>query len=398
LVTPRVIVVGAGPVGLVAALKLSRAGVAVTVLERAEALHSEPRASTFHAPTLELLDTLGITAKLLELGRPAPQWQYRIFETGEAAVFDFGLIADETRYPYRLQCEQFNLVRVAAAALEKESPGALVFGAEVQGISQTATCATVKFTHDGQTQTQSADWVIAADGAASAVRTALGVGFEGETYPAVSFTVGTPFAYHDHMPGILGVNYYWSDFGPFSMFHTRYMWRVGWSPPKDSTNEDTLSNEIVQAKLAKICPAGAPFELMTARLYRVHKRVAATFNIGRVLLAGDAAHLNSPAGGFGMNGGVHDAFNLADKLIAVANGATAGPLLDHYTRQRRSAAIDDIHSTSDANYRRHRESDPDKRREALRDMQAMIADRDKHRAFLMDNALLNSYRRSEALQ
>jgi 3-(3-hydroxy-phenyl)propionate hydroxylase len=99
-----------------------------------------------------------------------------------------------------------------------------------------------------------------------------------------------------------------------------------------------------------------------------------------------------------MNGGVHDAFNLANKLIAIANGATAGLLLDHYTRQRRSAAIDDIHSTSDANYRRHRESDPAKRREALRDMQAMIADRDKHRAFLMDNALLNSYRRSEALQ
>jgi 2-polyprenyl-6-methoxyphenol hydroxylase-like FAD-dependent oxidoreductase len=398
LVAPRVIVVGAGPVGLVAALKLSRAGVAVTVLERAEALHSEPRASTFHAPTLELLDTLGITAKLLELGRPAPRWQYRIFETGEAAVFDFGLIADETRYPYRLQCEQFNLVRVAAAALEKESPGALVFGAEVQSVSQTATYATVTFTHDGQTHSHVADWIIAADGAASAVRTSVGIGFEGETYPAVSFTVGTPFAFHDHMPGILGVNYYWSDFGPFSMFHTRYMWRVGWSPPKDSTNEDTLSNEIVQTKLAKICPAGAPFELMTARLYRVHKRVAATFNIGRVLLAGDAAHLNSPAGGFGMNGGVHDAFNLANKLIAIANGATAGPLLDHYTRQRRSAAIDDIHSTSDANYRRHRESDPAKRREALRDMQAMIADRDKHRAFLMDNALLNSYRRSEALQ
>jgi 2-polyprenyl-6-methoxyphenol hydroxylase-like FAD-dependent oxidoreductase len=398
LVTPRVIVVGAGPVGLVAALKLSRAGVAVTVLERAEALHSEPRASTFHAPTLELLDTLGLTAKLLELGRPAPQWQYRIYETGEAAVFDFGLIADETRYPYRLQCEQFNLVRVAAAALEKESPGALVFGADVQSVDQTTTNATVTFTHDGQTQAQSTDWVIAADGAASAVRTAMGVGFEGETYPAVSFTVGTPFAFHDHMPGILGVNYYWSDFGPFSMFHTRYMWRVGWSPPKESTNEDTLSDETVQAKLAKICPAGAPFELMTARLYRVHKRVAATFNIGRVLLAGDAAHLNSPAGGFGMNGGVHDAFNLADKLIAIANGADANSLLDHYTRQRRSAAIDDIHSTSDANYRRHRESDPAKRREALRDMQAMIADRDKHRAFLMDNALLNSYRRSEALQ
>jgi 2-polyprenyl-6-methoxyphenol hydroxylase-like FAD-dependent oxidoreductase len=393
----RVIIVGGGPVGLVAALRLARAGIDVRVLEKAEALHSEPRASTFHAPTLELLDTLGLTERLHELGRPAPLWQYRIHETGEAAIFDFGLIADETRYPYRLQCEQFNLVTVAAAALEKEAPGSLIFGADVSEVLQTADNVSATFICDGKTETITGAWLIAADGATSAVRTKLGIGFQGETYPAVSFTVGTPFAFDEHIPGILGVNYFWSDFGPFSMFHTRFMWRIGWSPPPDSIDEDTLSDEIVQAKLAKICPVGAPFPLMTARLYRVHKRVADTFNLGRVLLAGDAAHLNSPAGGFGMNGGVHDVFNLTAKLIAIANGAHAEVLFDQYTRQRRSAAVDDIHSTSDANYRRHRESDPAKRREALKEMQAIIADRDKHRAFLMDNALINSYRRSEAV-
>jgi 3-(3-hydroxy-phenyl)propionate hydroxylase len=393
----RVVIVGAGPVGLVTALRLRRAGIAVSVLEKAEALHAEPRASTFHAPTLELLDTLGLTAKLLELGRPAPQWQYRILETGERAVFDFSVIADETRYPFRLQCEQFNLVRVAAAALEREAPGSLIFDAEVTDIGQAAAEAKVTFTRDGKTETLAADWIIAADGAASTVRTRLNIPFTGETYPAVSFTVGTPFPFHDHMPGILGVNYYWSDFGPFSMFHTKFMWRVGWSPPPDSRDEDTLSDAVVQAKMARICPAGAPYELMTARVYRVHKRVAETFNLGRVLLVGDAAHLNSPAGGFGMNGGVHDAFSLTDALIAMADGAAAAALLERYTRRRRSAAIDDIHSTSDANYRRHRESDPAKRREVLAELQAIAADRDRHRAFLMENALINSYRRSIAL-
>ncbi len=393
----RVIIVGGGPVGLVTALKLVRAGVRVTVLERAAEMHAEPRASTFHAPTLELLDILGLADKVIELGRPAPQWQYRMFETGEAAVFDMNLIADETRYPFRLQCEQFHLVKVAVEALEAEAPGSVIFGAEVTDFTQSNDNVRVTFTHNGTSQTLDGAWLIAADGAASTIRTKLGISFEGSTYPQVSFTVGTTFPMHEHMEGLLGVNYFWSDFGPWGQFRTGLMWRVGWSPPPDSINEDILSDDVVQAKLAKICPDGAPYDLITARLYRIHRRIAGAFYQGRIILVGDAAHLNSPTGGFGMNGGVQDAFNLADKLVKVLNGAAAEPLLDHYTRQRRSAAVDDIQSTSDTNYRRHREKDADKRREALKDLQAIVADPDKHRAYLLENALINSYRRSEAL-
>ncbi len=393
----RVIIVGGGPVGLMAAVKLARAGVAVTVLERSAEMHAEPRASTFHAPTLELLNTLGLADKVIALGRPAPQWQYRDFETGDAAVFDMTLIADETPYPFRLQCEQFNLVKVAVEALDEIAPGAVIFGADVTDIAQSANEVTVTFTRDGKSETLRGAWLIAADGAASTVRTKLGISFEGSTYEQTSFTVGTTFPLHEHMDGLLGVNYFWSDFGPWGQFRTKLMWRVGWSPPPDSIAENVLSDDVVQAKLKQICPASAPYSLITARLYRVHRRIAGTFYQGRIILAGDAAHLNSPSGGFGMNGGVQDAFNLTDKLIKILNGAPAAPLLDHYTRQRRSAAVDDIQSTSDTNYRRHRERDRAKQREALKALQAITRDRDQHRAYLLDNALITSYRRAEAL-
>ena len=188
----RVIIVGGGPVGLVTALKLVRAGVRVTVLERAAEMHAEPRASTFHAPTLELLDILGLADKVIELGRPAPQWQYRMFETGEAAVFDMNLIADETRYPFRLQCEQFHLVKVAVEALEAEAPGSVIFGAEVTDFTQSNDNVRVTFTHNGTSQTLDGAWLIAADGAASTIRTKLGISFEGSTYPQVSFTSAPP--------------------------------------------------------------------------------------------------------------------------------------------------------------------------------------------------------------
>src|SRR5262245_4808934 len=126
----RVIIVGGGPVGMVTALRLARAGIPVTVLEKAPLPPMEPRASTFHPPTLDLLATMGLAEPLIALGRTAPQWQYRMFETGEAAVFDLGLLSDVTAYPFRLQCEQLNLVKLAAARLNEAAPGSLLFNAE----------------------------------------------------------------------------------------------------------------------------------------------------------------------------------------------------------------------------------------------------------------------------
>lgn len=394
--TDRVIIVGAGPVGLVAALRLVRAGIPVVVLEAAGEPHAEPRASTFHPPTVDLLDTLGLGEKIVALGRPAPTWQYCMFESGERAVFDLGVLADETNHPYRLQCEQLNLVVEAAKMLEAEAPGTLIYNAQVENVYQTENNVTVLTSVDRERTALKGTWLIGADGATSVVRQSMALSFAGETYPTTSVSIGTPFPFEKHIPDICGVNYFWADGWSFSMFHTKDMWRVGYSPSKDMDDEQAVSDAEVQARLNRIAPGAGPFEIITARVYRVHKRLVDTLRVGRILLAGDAAHLNSPSGGFGMNGGVQDAFNLTDKLIRVWGGES-DDLLDLYSRQRHFAASADIQKTSDANHKRHREQDPAKRLANLKEMQAIAKDKDKHYQYMREVSLIESLERANAV-
>ncbi|HHZ77213.1 MAG TPA: FAD-dependent monooxygenase [Rhodospirillales bacterium] len=119
----QIIIAGAGPVGCVVGLILARAGISVTILETENDLIPELRASTFHPPTLDMLDELGVTPKLIDQGLITPKIQYRDLEVGLVAEFDHALIDDRTKHPYRLQCEQFKLTRIIAEML-KEFPHA----------------------------------------------------------------------------------------------------------------------------------------------------------------------------------------------------------------------------------------------------------------------------------
>jgi 3-(3-hydroxy-phenyl)propionate hydroxylase len=247
------------------------------------------------------------------------------------------------------------------------------------------------------------DYLIGADGARSVVRQSIGSTFEGETYPETTILATTRFAFEDVLEGISNVSYCWREgAGNFSLLKVPGRWRVSIYPPEGLDAEAALGGDQVEAALQAIVPRSSPYEVLEKRAYRVHQRVASTYGAGRVWLAGDAAHLNSPAGGMGMNGGVHDALNLAGKLVAILRGET-GPrtpadLLALYERQRKPVAQDQIIRQADANRARMRERDPARRREALQALQAVTADRSRLHAHLLRSSMIEGLRQAAAVQ
>src|SRR6476661_2029422 len=192
----RVLIAGAGPVGMVAAANLVRHGVPVTVLEANAQLSDESRASTFHPPTLDMLDRLGAAAPLIAQGLIAPQFQYRTKRDGLIAQFDFGAIADATAHPFRLQCEQSKLTQILLQQLRGHENFEIVFSSSVSGVTQTADGVEVAVNRNGRIETETARFLIGADGARSETRRALDIEFEGFTWPERFLVVSTPFDFH----------------------------------------------------------------------------------------------------------------------------------------------------------------------------------------------------------
>ncbi len=393
-----VLIAGAGPVGLTAALCLAEAGIAVRVFEAEPDIVKDLRASTFHPPTLDMLERFGITAELIADGLICPTWQVRLHPAGDNAEFDLSVLKDDTGHPYRLQCEQWKLSRALLRRLQAHPNARLQFGASVSGLEQDGNGVTLVLDCAGGTERVSGRYLIGADGARSAVRQALAIAFEGETYPETTILATTLFPFHDHLPGLSNVTYCWREGAAnFSLLRLPGLWRVSIYPPEDKPVEDALEPAAIEAALQAIVPHGAPYAVMEKRPYRVHQRIAARYREGRVFLAGDAAHLNSPSGGMGMNGGVHDAFNLTDKITQVWRGADAS-LLDRYERQRRPAALEQIIAQADANRKRMRETDSARRIEILSGLKAIVADRARLHAHLLKTSMITGLREAEKVQ
>jgi 3-(3-hydroxy-phenyl)propionate hydroxylase len=392
----QVLIAGAGPVGLTAALLLGSKGIAVTVLEAEAAISEALRASTFHPPTLDMLAPYGITARMLEAGLVCPTWQIRLHPSGDRAVFDLSILEGETEHPYRLQCEQSRYSRFVLDAVLKLPSVAVLFSTAVTGLEQGGGRVTVEASSPDGVRSFTADYVIGADGARSVVRRAIGVDMSGDVYPETTILATTLFPFHEKLEGLSNVSYCWKPDGTFSLLRLPGVWRVSLYAREGQTTEQALQDEAQQDLLHDIVPDAGRIEVLETRPYRIHRRLAASYGKGRVFLAGDAAHLNSPSGGMGMNGGIHDAFSLCEKLIAVIHDGEEPSVLDRYERQRRPIAEEEIIQQAHRNRTRMQERDPSRRRAMLQDLQRVAGDPTMLKGYLLKSSMIDGLRRAAA--
>jgi 3-(3-hydroxy-phenyl)propionate hydroxylase len=352
----RVFIAGAGPVGLVAAANLVHRGVPVTVFEAGATLSEESRASTFHPPTLDMLDTLGVAAPLIAQGLKAPRFQFRSKKHGLLGEFDFSAIADATCNPYRVQCEQSKLTRLLLDHLSSRPNFQIEFGSAVQGVTQDGDSVEIAIQRNGHNERCRTPWLIGADGARSDVRRSLGIEFEGFTWPERFLVVSTPFDFGKIIPRLVEVCYVADPQRWHFLLQIPGLCRVMFPVASHESDELALSPAFAQSLMATIVPGLSDYEIAHVTLYRVHQRVAKTFALGRTFLVGDAAHINNPLGGMGMNGGIHDAINLTERLAGVWHGQSGAAELERFDRQRRLVTLEYIETQSIQN-KRNLESD-----------------------------------------
>lgn len=330
----QVLVAGAGPVGASAAMYLAMNGIDVVLAEAGADCAQDLRASTFHPPTLEMLDQLNVADFLMEKGLKAPLYHWRDRKSGEVLPFDFGELADDTRYPFRVQCEQYHLARRLSERLAEEKNAKVLFNHRVVWLEQDDSGVNVALENPTDLVKVRADYVIGADGASSIVRKWLGVEFDGFTYPEKFLCLSTEQEIRDEIPDLALVNYVSDEDEWLVLLKVPSVWRV-LVPADEETHEELMSEEKKTRVFSGFLSDGESVETQHRTIYRVHQRVAKSFHEGRVLLIGDAAHLNNPLGGFGMNSGIHDAFNLCERLVDVIGGANEEKLAQ-FDRQRRT--------------------------------------------------------------
>ena len=397
-----IVIAGAGPVGVVIALYLAQRDVPVLLLEKEQELPVDLRASTFHPPSLEMIADLGhgVIDEMLDKGLLADRYQYRDRRSNEVASFDMGLIADSTRFPFRLQLEQYEFTRIANRKLAQMPAAEVRFGHEVFGYSQSNDHVDVEIMSDQGVEVVRTPFLVSAEGAHTKIRKLAEIGFTGFTYDEKFLVISTTFPFETVFDDLSYVNYVADPEEWCVILKTEKIWRVLFpTRPENAADEEyLLSEEFIQQRLQHLYSRSEDYEIGHRTLYNVNQRVAETYYSGRVVLAGDACHINNPLGGMGMNGGIHDGNNLAAKLFSiVSEGADHNALFEHYNRQRRDLAVRFVQEHTIANKKLMEATDRETQIKRQKMLMETASDPEKAKAFLLERAMINCVRDSEAV-
>jgi 3-(3-hydroxy-phenyl)propionate hydroxylase len=317
------------------------------------------------------------------------------------AEFDHSILVKDTRHPFVVQCEQFKTASLLLKRVQKLANVEVLFNHQVIDVWQASEFVSVDVRGPASMQTHAGAYLIGADGGRSTVRKRSEIAFDGFTWPERFIVLTTPFdfevergyAYRSYFaePGAWCNCFKVSADGPPGLWRTVF-------PTKPEQDNVSLMNDVeVQARIQRFFPESRPIEIVHRNLYVTHQRVAATFRKGRVLLAGDAAHVNNPIGGMGLNGGIQDAVNLSAKLTGVLLGGESDRSLDLYNLQRRTVATEFVQEQSIANKKRLEESDAKTRQKNLQELARIAEDPARARQFLLRTSMIASQRRAESL-
>jgi 3-(3-hydroxy-phenyl)propionate hydroxylase len=390
----RVVIAGAGPVGLCLALCLAGNGVPVTVVDARPGLVDDSRVTTLHPPSLELLDELGVVVPVIERGIAAPTTQFRDRRAGVVANFDLRVLSDVTRYPFRLELTRNDLNEVLRAEIDRgveagEFDIDIRFSHRVVGVRRVDDPN--GFEHlvvdtDGGVIEMRAPWIaVACPLAGDAVREALGIEMAGETYPDHILGVSVEEDLAEHIEGLGHVNYVTDPDEWLVILHTPRSWRI-LLPVRDAGN---LDDEAVQQMLARVSDLGRPWQIVGRTMYKTDRRVAERFRDGRVLLVGDAAHQSSPVGGMAMSAGIADAVSCGRRLTEVWRKRADATILDEYDELRREVAAERLQAESHASWTTLREPDADRRSQILAELRVAAEDLQLHRERMHRSSLLD---------